>query len=313
MGGSSSVIVIPVVQKLGLSEKLRLILSLDSVLTDVFCIVVVVSLCTLGSLSPAHILRNIFLIFLSAAALGIIVGVLWLWLLPGMSGKPFTYMTMLAVAVILYTVAEWLGVSGAIAVLAFGITLGNALGLTKMLGMIETKLRPEMKRFHDEVTFLIRVFFLVYIGSLMNRNVLRLLPVSLAILAVAVAARLLAAKITCLRSEDMKAGERLIGLMLPKGLAAAVLSFLPARYGLAGSEGFPQIAVCVILLTNLLVIPAAKFGMKERQTRDRTLRLPGRKMVRQAGFEPAPRAWQARVLTKLDYCRPKIIFAGLSE
>ncbi len=186
-------------------------------------------------------------------------------MVPEMTGKPFTYMTMLAFAIILYTAAEWLGVSGAIAVLAFGITLGNALGLTRVLGMIETRLKPEMRKFHDEVTFLIRVFFLVYIGSLINGGILNILPVSLAIAGAAVASRLMAAKITCLRSREMKAGERLIGLMLPKGLAAAVLSFLPVRYGLAGSESFPQIVVCVILLTNLLVIPAAKFGAKKHQ------------------------------------------------
>jgi hypothetical protein len=43
-----------------------------------------------------------------------------------------------------------------------------------------------------------------------------------------------------------------MGLLLPKGLAAAVLSYFPSQYGFAGTEVFPGIVVCLILLTNIL-------------------------------------------------------------
>jgi len=87
---------------------------------------------------------------------------------------------------------------------------------------------------------------------MLDRGILRLLPHSLLLFLAAVAARMASAKVTGLGDPQLRENGRLIGLLLPKGLAAAVLAYLPLQYGFEGTEVFPQLVLCLILLTNLL-------------------------------------------------------------
>jgi NhaP-type Na+/H+ or K+/H+ antiporter len=252
LGGTSSVIVAPFLEKLHLHQRVRTVLLLDSVVTDVLCIVVVLVLCTLGKVAFAEMGRQLGVVFLAALALGTVVGIPWLVLMPRLQDMPSFYALMLAVGVAVYVSAEGMGASGGVAVLAFGLTMGNASKLGRMLRITTVPLGSEARRFHDEVTFLIRTLFLVCLGAMVDRGILSLLPPCIALFLAAILARMAAAKVTSLHDPLLKENESLVGLLLPKGLAAAVLSYFPSQYGFAGTEVFPGIVVCLILLTNIL-------------------------------------------------------------
>ncbi|MEM2289762.1 MAG: cation:proton antiporter [Candidatus Hadarchaeales archaeon] len=256
LGGTSSVIIAPLVEKLEILSRIKTLLLIDSVITDILCIVSVLALCTLVAPSPAEVGRNLATTFLSAAALGTLVGICWLPLSLRFQGIPFSYSLLLAVSFCIYAVTETLGASGGLAVLAFGLTLGNASKLGRMLRLQVEMPDPEVRRFHGEVTFMVRTFFLVYLGSMFDRGFLPLLPGSFAIFLACVVARMLSAKVTCFRDPQLGQEEVFIGLMLPKGLAAAVLSYLPYQYGYAEASSFPSIVLSIILFTNLLSMVA---------------------------------------------------------
>lgn len=251
LGGTSSVIVVPLVERLRLPPKVCTVILLDSVITDVLCIVVVLVLCTLGEATLPEVGSRLVLVFLSAFGMGTVTGILWLAPLSRLR-KTSHYGLLLAVAIAIYVSAEKMGVSGGVAVLAFGLVLGNAPKLGRMLRIPTFPLAPEAKVFYDEIAFLLRAFFIFSLGVMLDRGILRLLPHSFLLFLAAVAARMAAAKITGLGDPQLRENGRLIGLLLPKGLAAAVLAYLPLQYGFAGTEVFPQIVLCLILLTNLL-------------------------------------------------------------
>jgi len=115
------------------------------------------------------------------------------------------------------------------------------------------ELKGVIRRFHGELTFILSTFFFVFIGLLYVWTGWFELFLGLVISLLLHGTRLVAVKIGTLGSslaEDFPA----IGLIVGKGVASAAMSTLPLAYGLAGAEMFSNIALNVILLTNIISI-----------------------------------------------------------
>ena len=170
LGGSSSIIVISLASKIGVSEKCSTILSLESALTDILCIVFTLTIIEItigGAVEPLAIGQAIASKFAIGIVLGAIFGLLWLSALKRIARAPYAYILTLAVVLLAYAVSETLGGSGALCCLLFGIVLGNEKEIYRMLRMekpTETVIDAGLKRFESEVAFLLRTFFFVYIG-----------------------------------------------------------------------------------------------------------------------------------------------------
>jgi len=89
LGGTSSALVLPLVNIAQLNEKIKDFLSVESAFNDALCIVVVLTL--LGHLSNLEtsslrlIFKNIVASFVIGIVFGIVVGLIWLYLLKKMS------------------------------------------------------------------------------------------------------------------------------------------------------------------------------------------------------------------------------------
>ena len=145
VGGTSSVIVIPLVRQLKMKEETQMILSLESALSDVFVIVVALALFdayVLGDFNIAFIGGSFISTFLMAAFIGLVAGVLWSILLNKVRQIEDSIFTTPAFVLVVYGLAELLGYSGAIAALSFGITLGNGEALKLPLMSKYTPLNP---------------------------------------------------------------------------------------------------------------------------------------------------------------------------
>lgn len=169
LGGLSGAVAVTTVRTMRLTEDTKTLLTLESVLSDVLCIVVALAIMeymkggaddsvgvALGSLSAA---------FFVGAGMGVVFGVIWLLILTRLYGKPFSYMITLAALLVLYGGVEYAGGSGAMAALVFGIVMGNKDEFAKMF-RIQTKfhLDERIVQFHSELSFLIRTFFFVLLG-----------------------------------------------------------------------------------------------------------------------------------------------------
>ncbi|MFQ6009556.1 MAG: cation:proton antiporter [Candidatus Aenigmatarchaeota archaeon] len=251
VGGTSSPIVITIMRGLNVRPNVQTLLQLESILTDPFTIVIALALLeVIRSGAPiSSTVGNILSAFSIAIVVGSIVGIVWLSVLDKLKGRPFDYMLTLALLFILYVFTESVKGSGALAVLAFGIVLGNSKVFSRMfrLGKIFT-VDALLKKFHTEISFFIRSFFFVYMGLIVAINPQYVLY-GLAITVILLFLRAVGVRIATLKMALTPLEANIAKIMGPRGLAAAVLAQLPLVFGLPGAEIYSNIAFVVILGT----------------------------------------------------------------
>ena len=252
VAGTSSAVVIGIVRALRVSEETKIVLTLESVLTDVLCVVTVLALIELLRGGPGASVTIVFSelgqAFLVALAFGLTFGIGWLLLLGRLEKKPFAYMLTIAVLFFLYAITESSGGSGAMASFVFGLVLGNHKDFVRRL-----QVRPSfvvddrIKQFHSELSFVIRTFFFVFLGVVFTFQfssgwgvstalpildtfngtfTLFLVGVLLIFLAIVVV-RVVASRVTAAIHPKPPAERRVMWTVMGRGLAAAVLASLP--------------------------------------------------------------------------------------
>ncbi len=265
LGGTSSAVVIPMVNALLLGEKPTTVLVLESALSDVLCIVGVFTLLQLhiqGGVEPGRVVGSVLAALIFAAVIGAVGGIGWLMVLGKVRDFPNTISSTLAYVFIVYGVTEQLGFSGAIAALAMGITFTNfeKFGLHRLRN-IDRDIVPlnEMDFvFYREAVFLLKTYFFVYLGISIHFGEARVAIVAITMVVLVFAMRLALTRFTLHDPAYSLRDAAITSMMVPKGLAAAVLAALPLQYGVAGGGVIRDITYMVVLvsisLTALLVI-----------------------------------------------------------
>ena len=115
-----------------------------------------------------------------------------------------------------------------------------------------------MKRMHEELSFLVRTFFYVLLGLILDFSSLtiEIALMSLGLFCIVVLVRGAVTEGLARANNSWTSGERLvIGAMFPRGVATAVMAFLPISAGIPGTELFPIYALTVIVLCVLGMTP----------------------------------------------------------
>lgn len=259
VGGTSPVVIIPLVRQLQLRRDASALLSLEAAVSDVFAIVFSLGLLeaqTLGRLRVGHLISSMVLAFLIAIAFGAVSGMIWSGLLKKMRTLKNAIFTTPALLFIIYGFLESMGYAGAIAALAFGIVLGNTASLRipvirRVLPLSPVSLNRTEKILFSEVGFLLKTFFFVYIGLSINLYDNWLLFISLVLVGMLMLVRPLVARISISRT-TIPRDASIVAVMVPRGLAAAALASLPLNYGLPDGQFMQNIAYGVILFSILL-------------------------------------------------------------
>lgn len=271
IGGTSSPIVIPLAYRLkNLQEKTKMVLSIESIITDPLCIVVFLAvfyMITLtGSIDIFIGARNLVSTFSVGAVMGLVLGLVWLPVMHRVRKEQFSYVLTLAFVFLVYSLTTVLvGVNqggagaGAISCLVFGLVLGNGKKVLKMLdyGGKGFEMDEETKQFHSLTSFVIRTFFFVYLGIMVSFQKIEFILLGIVILIALLAVRYLAMTISTYRGEFEKDDMQTMIVMMPRGLAAAILAInfgpelveklMPAMDGF-----FKDIAFVVILGTAII-------------------------------------------------------------
>ena len=265
LGGSTSAVVIPMVNALQLPEKPATVLVLESALTDVLCIVGVFALLqihTQGGVEPGRLVGSVLASLIFAAVIGVMGGIGWLMVLGKVRDFPNTISSTLAYVFIVYGVTEMLGFSGAIAALALGITLTNfeKFGLHR-IPSIDRNIVPlnEMDlTFYREAVFLLKTYFFVYLGISIHFGNVYLAIAAIAMVLMVYVMRLGLTRYIFRDASYSLRDAAVTSMMAPKGLAAAVLATLPLQYGVVGGDVIRDVTYMVVLasitLTALLVM-----------------------------------------------------------
>ncbi|MCR5424990.1 MAG: cation:proton antiporter [Bacteroidales bacterium] len=271
VAGTGASIVIPLVRQMRVSEYTATVLSLESALSAVLGIVVALAFIEgyeMGSMNVGSIVGTVFASILMSLLLGIVGGILWAGMLDRVRHLQNSMFLTPAFVFIIYGIAESLGYSGPIAALAFGIVLGNVdyFEFSFLKRLRKSHMRPlesSEKSFYKEIVFVLKTFFFVYIGVCMPFNNGRALLYGLFITLALFVVRFCLLAIVG-RNNDPD--DRLVvSMMIPKGLAAAVLASMPEQVNIAAgysviphAEMIKYIAYSVIffsiIITSLLVL-----------------------------------------------------------
>lgn len=259
LGGTSSIVVIPLVRKLRLQDHTRTALLLESTFTDVLCIVVTLGLLQafqFHQLQPSLMLGQIIASFLLAAALGFFAALFWSSILHKVRQLENSTFTTPAFVLIVFGVTELLGYSGAIAALVFGVILGNIsglqIGILRVIdGLQPISLNRTEKTLFAEIVFLLKTFFFVYIGISIRFTDFTLMLVALGLTAALFIMRLPVVRLS-LRKTIPRFDASLAAAMVPKGLAPAVLASLPIQAGMAKGGVIQDVVYAVILFSIIL-------------------------------------------------------------
>ncbi|MFC2019003.1 cation:proton antiporter [Chloroflexota bacterium] len=265
VGSTSETVVIPLVRQLKLREETKTILSVESSVNDVLSIVITVALVEaylIGKFELASISGDLIASFLVAAAFGVVGAFIWSTLLNRVHAIKNAIFTTPAFVFVIFGIVEILGFSGPIAALAFGITIGNIeairIPIFKKLTMKEfSGLNDTEKVFFSEVAFLLKTFFFVYLGISLELISGWFIIVGLILTVVAFVIRIPAVRLSVKRTVARKDAS-IMAIMIPKGLAAVVLAYIPLQQGITGGETIKDIAYGVVLfsivITSLLVL-----------------------------------------------------------
>ena len=251
-GCTSSTVVMPVLQQLSAREPVRATLLLESALGDVIGVLTVSSL--LGLSGTGEPISRFMSGFAREAAIAVVMGVvagfLWWRLWPRVASQRFSNTVAFGIVLGIYAATHAAGGSGLLAVLAFGLMLGN---LPARAGVAEQEI--QFLSFHSELSFLVRSFFFVLLGIIVEfvgRNYI--FPI-VAIVGVMFVSRFVAVQVSRIVMRGISPKEReLVFLMMPRGLITAVLAVQVVQ---ATGEEFvflPAMAFTAIVATNVVMV-----------------------------------------------------------
>lgn len=250
LGGTSSMVVIPLIHNLKLAEGHKSSLTLESAISDVLCIIAtlaVIRLAQTGVVSYQLIAQNVLVSTGLGALIGVACGFFWIFMLTRFKSLSHAYVVTIALIMLVFAIveSEFIGASGAIACLAFGLTMGNSREFLSKLHMKEPKsvFTQSGMEFFTQISFFLKVIFFVYLGLLIDFSRWELIVLSLIITIVMFLIRPLVVFLVFGNKLDHKT-RTTFEVVIPKGLAAAVL----AQFAATELAKIPQLREMSMLL-----------------------------------------------------------------
>ena len=255
LGGTDSLIVIPLIRKAGVSSKVEGVLSVESALTDALCVVITLALIQIAVTSTANMqlaASQISAQFAVGIVLGFVIGLIWLYAMKSnyivqMQSKSYTL--TFGVLLLLYALTSFVGGSAAISCLVFGLVLGNTKQISQMLKLkTNIAIDGKVSEFNSLIAFFIKTIFSAIIGMFIILEP-KFLLLGLVVAIILVFPRKLVANLLFKKDKLLPKERSLMGGMIPRGLAAATLATIPMTLGIPGSEVFQNIVFSTILFT----------------------------------------------------------------
>ena len=265
----SPAVALPLAKTLKLERSTTDRLTIETSLTDVFSIILVFTFTSAvggANISVGRMLGSILSSLIFAAVIGLVASYVWLRMLSWVRKFPNTNLATFFFLFIVFGVSDFLGFSGAIASLAFGLGVAN-----KPFAFVERMRGKELpplssiaegeRSFFDEIIFLLKTFFFVYLGISMRFASPVIIALGLGLVVAIYLLRFFSVR-QLLPRETLRRDVRYSSIMAPKGLASAVLAGLPLAAGMAGAEEIRDAAYIIVFFS--IVLTAALVTAFER-------------------------------------------------
>ncbi len=263
VGGSSSIIVFGLVKKLHISEEAKSMLNFESALTDIFAVIVAFVLFEAilsGEFSLDLLGVTIGKAIMVGLVLGLGVGIPWMFVISKLKNAQHSYMLTIGMLFMLFFLATSFGESGALTALVFGLMLGKKNYFTRVL---KIKFPEDLidDSLHNQVTFLVRAFFFVFVGLLASFAQIEYVIFGVVAAIAIYVGRIVITKSVLVRGFS-KLDKKVTSVMIPRGLAAAVLATYPLSMGLPNAEAYPQI-IFFVVITSVIITTIGLGGAKK--------------------------------------------------
>ena len=248
VGGSSSAIVFGLVKNIKISEETKSMLSFESALTDILATIIAFILfeaVLAGHFDIQTLQETIGRAVVVGLVLGFGVGIPWMYVSTKLGNAQHAYMLTLGVLFVLFFLANSFGESGALTALVFGLMIGNKSHLSRLLRFKLPRIEMDDPT-HNQLTFLVRSFFFVFVGLMASFGQIEYLVFGVLITIAVYFGRLFVGKVT-LTKRFSRLDRAVTNSMIPRGLAAAVLATYPITMGLPNAEAYPQLVFFIIL------------------------------------------------------------------
>ncbi|MBR1514589.1 MAG: cation:proton antiporter [Bacteroidales bacterium] len=233
LGGTASAVVIPIVRQMRMSDKPAIMLILEAAIGNVFSIVL--ALAMMQAIQSRHvefgaILGDIFSSFILATVMGLLGAIFWALILDQVRNIKYSILTTPAFVFIIYGINEWMGFSGAIAALAFGIGMANIdsiydTWLKKFIKKVPVNLNATERSLFSELVLLLKTFFFIYVGISIQLTQWQPIVIGLGITVMLFIIRIPAVRFAISKKEGIPEKElAFMSALNPKGLTAAVLA-----------------------------------------------------------------------------------------
>ncbi|MDA8402148.1 MAG: hypothetical protein M0Z86_04445, partial [Deltaproteobacteria bacterium] len=267
---SSSTVIIPLLPNIDASDKNKTVIAMESTFNDALAIVILIILINFAKNSSVHInylskSAGLLYSFGISAAIAVLFGVTWFILLKFISKTKFAYSITFGGMLILYLLIHLINGNGAIAILVFGIIMGNEELLNRLkLNFFKMSIKESfIKQFNFEFSFLIRTLFFVFLGVVVELSHIgwgfidRLFIV---IVMLIVGRYLSVSAVFFMENFKKKEEEKLpkkekffLWSMIGRALATAIMAYMPLNAGIPGTKDFPEYAFLVIIITNIIL------------------------------------------------------------
>lgn len=283
LAGTSSAVVIPLVSNLDMREKYGSVLTLESAISDVLCIVGTITILEImktGEIIASGIFKKLLSSFSLALVVGLIVGLIWIVLMRKNEHILKSPFVTIAVVMALFSFVEssFVEASGAIAVLIFGLVIGNSKSLYRIgngkknedENIVKNVLIPSTKNFYSEISFFVKTFFFVYLGIMIDfSNMWSFIFGSFLIVGIYLVRPFIVDFVFNDEVYEDESERTLLEILIPKGLAAAILSGIAVQSGFLNPDiigNFINLILSVIflsiVLTSILIFLSEKGWFK---------------------------------------------------
>ncbi len=264
--GTTTVTTVALLKKINVKKEVKNLLAMESIGNDIILIVTAVTLIqfikydTLSLTAPVLTMIKVVSV---GAVFGAVSGGIWVYVLSHLLAPRLAYISTIGVLLVLYDITQMVEGNGAVAALLFSLILGNAKKLNKKMefGGKYTYLTL-LKEIHFNISFLVSTFFFVMLGIIFKTEVLTWTTIFYAtiLLGLLLAARWIGAVFLAWLHADIKKYTTLITMLMPRGLVASVLAFLPLKEGII-IPYFSELVLITIVATTI----AANIGVMTYQ------------------------------------------------
>jgi cell volume regulation protein A len=258
VSGTSPSIVMPLVSRAKVPANVSSILNLESAFDGALVIVIaliILQAMTVGEtgIKPSMVGQAIAIRFSLGLAIGAAVGFLWLWVLTLIEGETFDDILTLAIVFLVYFGVESINGSGIIFALVFGLILGNGVEVAKFLRIKRTvEIHEMMKKFHSQMSFLIKTFFFVYLGLMITFSESSVIVIGIILSLSLLFVRYIVVLLTSIGSSTLLKNSGILATMFPRGLSAAVVAEIVVAAGIPNASIYPSIIMVVIAATVII-------------------------------------------------------------